>query len=47
MQRERHKWKSHEADNIDAVSRDGAARSSVEESVMDLEQRGSRDQSIG
>lgn len=47
MLRERHKWKSHEADNIDAASRDGAARSSDEESVMDLEQRGSRNQSMG
>lgn len=44
MLREKHKWKSHEADNIDAASRDGAARSSDEESVMDLKRRGSRNQ---
>ena len=44
MLRERHKWRSHEADIIDAASRGGAARSSVEASVMEAEQRGSRDQ---
>ena len=46
MLRERHKWKPHEADNIDAVSRDGATRSSDEGFVMKLERRGSRDQGI-
>ena len=45
MLRERHKWRSHEADNINAEPRGGAVRSSVEKSVMDLERRGSRDQS--
>lgn len=37
---------THEADNIDAASRDGAVRSSDEESVMDLERRDSRNQDI-
>ena len=45
MLRERHKWETHEADNIDAIPRGGAARSSAEESVMGLERRGSRNQS--
>ena len=44
MLRERHKWINHEADNIDAASRDGATRSSDEGFVMKLERRGSRDQ---
>lgn len=45
MLRERLKWRSHEADNIDAASRGGAARSSDEGHVMGLERRGSRNQS--
>lgn len=44
MLRERHKWRFHEANNIDAASRDGAIRSSNDKSVIDLEQRDSRDQ---
>ena len=47
MLRERHKWRPHEADNIEAVSRDGATRSSDEGLVMKPERRGSRDRSMG
>jgi len=45
MLKERRKWLNHEADNIDAASRGGAVRSSDERSVMDLEPRGSGNQS--
>ena len=38
--REKHKQKPCEADNIDALHRDGQARSSVEAAVMAVERRG-------
>ena len=37
MLRERDKWRTHEADNIDVASRGGATRSSVEMTVMVVE----------
>lgn len=40
MLRERFKWKPHENLSTDAEYRDGATRSSVEGSVMELERRG-------
>jgi RNA-directed DNA polymerase len=41
MPREKHKWKPHQCQSTDAVHRDGATRSSDEDSVMGLERRGS------
>lgn len=40
MLREPHKWTSHECLSTNAGYRDGATRSSVEGSVMELERRG-------
>ena len=40
MERERHKWKPHKADNTEAVSGGGLTRSSVEASVMGVERKG-------
>jgi hypothetical protein len=45
MLRERHKYQKYEADNIDAIPRDGAACSSDEILVTRMERRGSRYQS--
>ena len=40
MQRENSKWGSHKGESTDAEHRGGAARSSVEASVMEVERRG-------
>ena len=40
MTREKLKWRPHESESTDAGHRGGATRSSVEGSVMELEQRG-------
>jgi hypothetical protein len=40
MIREKSKWKTHEDESTDAEYRGGMARSSVEASVMEVEQRG-------
>ena len=40
MRRENSKWWSHEGESTDAEHRDGAARSSVEAFVMEVEPRG-------
>ena len=40
MLREKSKWKPHKDQSTDAEHRGGATRSSVEGSVMELEQRG-------
>jgi hypothetical protein len=37
MLREKRKWKTHERESTDAAHRGGAARSSVEVSVMEME----------
>jgi hypothetical protein len=41
MVREKYKWRSHEYESTEAEHRDGATRSSDEDSVMELERRGS------
>ena len=41
MLREKYKWKPHKYESTDTEHRDGATRSSVEGSVMELERRGS------
>jgi hypothetical protein len=41
MLREKHKWKPHKCESTDAEHRGGATRSSDEDSVMELERRGS------
>ena len=41
MPREKYKWRSHEYESTDAEHRGGATRSSYEDSVMELERRGS------
>jgi RNA-directed DNA polymerase len=41
MLREKHKWKSHKCQSTEAEHRGGATCSSVEDSVMELERRGS------
>jgi RNA-directed DNA polymerase len=41
MIREKYKWKSHKYESTEAEHRDGATRSSDEDSVMGLERRGS------
>ncbi len=41
MLREKHKWKPHKCESTDAEHRGGATRSSAEDSVMELERRGS------
>jgi N12 class adenine-specific DNA methylase len=40
MIRENSKWRTHEDESTDAGHRDGATRSSVEVSVMEMERRG-------
>ena len=40
MLREKPKWRPHEDESTDAGHRDGATRSSVEVSVMEMERRG-------
>ena len=40
MLREKPKWRSHKGERTDAGHRDGATRSSVEVSVMEMERRG-------
>jgi hypothetical protein len=41
MTREKFKWRSHENESTEAEHRGGATRSSDEDSVMELERRGS------
>ena len=40
MLREKAKWRPHKGENTEAGHRDGATRSSVEVSVMEMERRG-------
>jgi hypothetical protein len=40
MLREKPKWRPHKGESTDAGHRDGATRSSVEVSVMEMERRG-------
>ena len=44
MLREKLKWRPHKSESTEAGHRDGATRSSVEVSVMEMERRGCVDQ---